>query len=259
LLPTMCSIGGANAKGAWSQVTSATSFQYEALQLDVMEDTSSGGGECFLVDVAVGAAGSELVIVSNILIDCERPLQGSFSIHLDLPIRIRSGARIAVRCQDIGGAGNRNVRVLLVGKNGGPNYPRAVGENTTTYGANTSTTNGTLVDSGATANTWGAWVQFSAATASVHNYLQAVIGNNQNTSGNSGGIIQVDHQIGIGASGSEQVVSQGQSGNAYNLGNFGAFAAVRPHIPIGTRLSMRTRSNSGAASDRQTTFIILAG
>jgi hypothetical protein len=258
LTPTLCNIGAANAKGAWAQVTAATSFQYDALQVDLMESASSGGVECFLVDIAVGASGSEVVVVPNILFDVNRSGQGCLSIHLSLPLSVRAGSRIAVRCQCIGGAGTRIMRATLTGKAGGANYPRACCGAITTYGAITASTNGTLVDQGAVASTWGAWTQITAATSANHNFIQAVLGNNQQTV-STGSTVDCDFQIAVGAAAAEQIIGQGSFGAEYSVGYVGSFEPIYPFIPAGSRLSMRTRSTLAAAADRNMTFILLAG
>jgi hypothetical protein len=258
LTPTLCSIGAANAKGAWAQVVAATAFQYEALQVDLMEHNGSGGGECFLVDIAVGASGSEVVIAPNILFDANRSGQGRLSIHLSLPLSVRAGSRIAVRCQDIGGAGTRIMRAGLVGKAGGANYPRGCCGAITTYGAITASTNGTLVDQGAVADTWGAWTQITATTSANHNFIQPVLGNNQQTSA-TGSAVNCDFQIAVGAAAAEQIIGQGSFGSMYETGYLASFEPIYPFIPAGTRLSMRTMSSSAAAADRNMTFILLAG
>jgi alkylhydroperoxidase/carboxymuconolactone decarboxylase family protein YurZ len=258
-----CAIGAANAKGAWSQVVAASAFQYESLNIDLMLDITSGGGEVFLVDVGIGASGSEVVVVPNILFDCNRSaLAGGVHLHLSLPIQIRAGARIAVRCQDIGGAGTRLVRVMLTGRAGGANVQRGVCGKMTTYGAISSgNTNGTLVDQGATANVYGAWAQITAATSAAHNFIQAVAGNDQQTAGNStgGGTMQVEFQIAVGASGSEQIIGQGMFASSYSAGSVASACQFRPFIPEGARLSMRTKSSVAAAADRHVTFILIAG
>jgi alkylhydroperoxidase/carboxymuconolactone decarboxylase family protein YurZ len=258
-----CAIGAANVKGAWSQVVAASAFQYESLNIDLMLDIASGGGEVFLVDVGIGASGSEVVVVPNILFDCNRSgLAAGAHIHLSLPIQIRAGSRIAVRCQDIGGAGTRLVRVMLTGRAGGANVQRGVCGKMTTYGAISSgNTNGTLVDQGATANTYGAWTQITAATSAAHNFLQAVAGNDQQTSGNStgGGTMQVEFQIAVGASGSEQIIAQGLFASSYSMGSVAGACQFRPFIPEGSRLSMRTKCSVAAAADRHVTFVLIAG
>jgi hypothetical protein len=262
LATASCAIGAANVKGAWSQVVAATAFQYEMLNVDLMLDISSGGSEVFLVDIGAGASGSESVLVPNILFDCNRlSTNGGAHIHVALPIQIRAGARLAIRCQDIGGAGTRVIRAMLTGRAGGPNYPRASCGKAITYGALSSgNTNGTLVDQGGTASTYGAWAQIVAATTAAHNFIVPVLGNDQQTGGNSiGGNIQCDFQLAVGASGAEQIIAQGMWANGYPTGNFGAFGPFRAHIPEGSRLAMRTKATAVAAADRHITFVLIAG
>lgn len=257
---TLCSRSTSHTKGTWVEVTAATSFAYEALHVTAMEDPTSGGADVFLVDIGVGASGSEIVIVPNILIDNNRAALGQVLVALNLPLAIPAGTRIAVRCQDSTGSGTRSTRIGLVGKAGGANYPVALCQSLVNYGALTASTNGTLVDSGATANTFGAWVQFTASTSARHNFLHPVIGYDKQTGGGSGAVANAEYQIAVGASGDEQIIGYGQV--SFGGGGYGVISnglPFYPQIPVGSRLSMRTKSASATAADRHITFVLLAG
>ncbi len=90
----------ANTKGAWSQITAATTAPCKALLMAL-------GGQCnysrtssfFLVDIGVGAEGSEQVVVNNV-----QARQRSTSSELLTPtvfgpigLEIPTGSRLAVR------------------------------------------------------------------------------------------------------------------------------------------------------------------
>lgn len=244
--------GTANGKGAYVQLIASTGFAYSAFSVQLTGE--GGGGQCYLVDIAIGAAGSEQVIVSNILLDTTRAI-GMNDINITLPIAIAAGSRISARCQEPGGAGTRNVGVVLSGRSGGVNYgPASVGA-ATTYGAVTASTNGTLIDQGASANAWGAWTQMSASTAVYHNMLIAVMGTDQQAA-NFGGTYLF--QIGIGAAASEVAIAQFRSStntNGTRMQNNSYYTNTQ--IPPGTRLSMRAQCTLAAASDRHATAILL--
>lgn len=257
--PAACTYGGANVKGAYVQLVASTSFRYEALQISVMQDSGDGGGEVFLVDIATGPAGQECVVVPNILLDTFRIGQGTTSVRFSAPVSVPKGSRVSIRCQVSGGSGTRNARVLLVGKGGGGNYPKAVCGALTSYGAIPASTNGTLVDQGAVGNVWGAWTQITAATTANHNWIQPLLGNDKQTSATAGNT-NCEAQIAVGPAGSEQIIWHDVYGAGYSNGYMGSFAPVCASIPAGSRISMRTKSSAvGVYSERHMTFVLLAG
>lgn len=250
----LASRGAANAKGSYVQLLAAVGFKYNAITINLSAE--GGGGQTFLVDIAIGAAASEKVIVPNILFDNARSVFSS-GIDLMVPISVPSGVRLAARVQEVGGAGTRDVRVGVSGLAGGANYPPATCCVAINYGAITASTNGVLVDPGASANAWGAWTEISAATTQDHAGLAAVIGVNKQ----SGVLVDSSYefQIGVGAAASEVAVAQWLA----NLN--GSTNAMKPcthtvgaSIPSGTRLAMRSKCiSSGAAAARHPTAIIL--
>lgn len=250
----LASRGAANAKGAYVQLAAATGFKYDAITINLTAE--GGGGQTFLVDIAIGAAASEVVIVPNILLDSARAIY-QIGISLLLPVAVPAGARLAARVQEAGGAGTRDVLVGVSGLAGGSNYPPATCGAVINYGTIAASTNGTLVDPGAVANTWGAWTEITAATSRDHRGVAVVLGTNKQTVG----LIDSTYnfQIGIGAAAAETVLAQ-MMGNMSN----GA-TSVKPcthtvmaAIPSGTRLSMRSKCrSSGVAAARHTTAILL--
>ena len=124
------------------------------------------------------------------------------------------------------------------------------------YGADAATSNGTLVDQGAVANTYGAWTEIASASSVIHNGMTVVFGTNKQVTGV--GDQFVNFQVAIGAEGFEDVIAEFASGcnasvNRMSINSFEVFA----QIPEGTRISMRSKSNLVAASSRQFTSIIL--
>lgn len=245
--------GAANAKGSYVQLIAATGFAYNAISIQLEPD--GGGGQCYLVDIAIGAAASEVVIVPNILMDSSRA-EHMNGVNIKLPVAIPAGSRIAARCQEVGGAGTRLVNVAVSGRAGGSNYAPSGGA-VVNYGANTSTTNGVLVDSGATLNTYGAWTEITSGTSADHNGLTAVLGTNQQ----SGTLVNSQYyfQIGIGAAASEVAIAEFISGMNTNNNRLHVNSAdTLMSIPSGTRLAMRSKCvSSGAAAARHTTAILL--
>lgn len=244
--------GTANGKGAYAQIIAATSFAYSSVTLNMVGD--GGGPQCYLVDLAIGAAAAEQVIIPNILVDSNRGLFHN-SITMTVPIAVPTGVRLSACVQEAGGAGTRFVSVAVSGRAGGSNEMASTGV-AVNYGANTTTTNGVLVDQGATANTYGAWAEISSATSRDHNGLIAILGTNQSATSLGDG--QYRFQIGVGASGSEVAIAEFNSATASADNRL----QVNTHdiaacIPSGTRLAMRARSSLATTASRNATAILL--
>ena len=250
-----CSRGTANGKGSYAQIVASTGFAYDALSFQLNGSSGSGGGQTYLVDIAVGGAGSESVIVPNVLLDCARGT-GMTDVNIWLPCAVPAGSRLAVRCQETGGAGTRQVTAEVNGRAGGWNMPASMGSLATNYGANTGTTNGVLIDQGASANAFGSWIQMTASTSRDHNCIVMVMGTDQQISGLGGWYF---FQLAVGGSGSEQVVAEFQSSSNTNDTRLQTNVHTYfGYVPAGTRLSMRAKCNAAAAGDRHATAILLA-
>ncbi len=247
--------GTANGKGSYSQLLAATAFAYDAIELQMVGD--GGGGQCYLVDIAIGAAGSEVVVVPNILLDTARGLFQN-CISISLPVAIPAGSRLSARCQEPGGAGTRTVDIGIAGRAGGHNYAQPAVGTLTTYGSNTATSNGVLVDPGAVANTYGAWTEITSGTAKDHQGLMAILGTNQSASA----IIDSTYyfRIGIGASGSELVIAEWMSACCSGDTRLQANSfEVLAQIPAGTRLAMASKCTGSAATTARNITGILMG
>jgi hypothetical protein len=93
--------GTANTKGTYVQIISSTVSDYSAFcfHFDVLGRGSQSGSASFLVDIAIGGSGSEVIIVPDYpqFITTSTSLLSSFSPWFK--IAIKAGTRIAVRSQ----------------------------------------------------------------------------------------------------------------------------------------------------------------
>ena len=93
---TLTPIASGSVKGSYAQLIASTTRDYAGFfAIMDQQNTSQGNAESFLFDIAVGAAGSEQIIVPNAGIfsyDACQP-QGHY-----LPIKIPAGTRISARC-----------------------------------------------------------------------------------------------------------------------------------------------------------------
>jgi hypothetical protein len=88
----------AHTKGAWAEITASTARDAKGFTLVILNDASSSAAARFLVDVAVGASGSEAVILSNMQTLFEG-FQGAQAVVGPIWTPIPAGSRIAARAQ----------------------------------------------------------------------------------------------------------------------------------------------------------------
>lgn len=165
----------AHAKGAWAQVVSALEEDVSAIVLRGNGASTSGAGRSYAIDIGIGAASSEQVILEGF--DIGQSASNPFWI---IPVSIPAGTRVAARAQSsltttgllsfdfYGGSG-------LLG--GGPFISKW-----TTYGFNAAASTGTAVTSGNT-DTWGSWTQIGTTTSREHDawMFTGTMGNNAAT------------------------------------------------------------------------------
>lgn len=96
----------ANTKGVYTQITASTTNDLAGfcLGFDNQTDSTSGtvGLEYWLLDIAVGAAASEQVLVPNLLVVCRSNNSNAFIVNTTtpyMPIQIPAGTRISARAQ----------------------------------------------------------------------------------------------------------------------------------------------------------------
>jgi len=233
----------ANTKGSYTQIVASTAFDSTWMMLIVRGFGTSRG---FLLDLAIGAAASEKVIISNLLLGSSGNgcLPGTYG---PFPISIPAGTRIAARLQSTTGSSTAQIEVVLGASGFADDAPLGI---VTTYGADTSDSGGTQVDPGGTINTKGTWSEITSSTSREIKALCIAIGNQSNSApGNASWLFD----IGIGAGGSEKVVLA----DLYLVTTSSFAAQLIPNafafpisIPSGTRLSARAQCVINDATDR---------
>ena len=86
---------GNGVKGSYTQVAASTSAQTKSL---IITMHSGAGGQTYNVDISTGAAGSEVVLIGNLVYSIATAV-GISSLVFIFPIKIASGTRIAARAQ----------------------------------------------------------------------------------------------------------------------------------------------------------------
>lgn len=242
----------ANTKGNWIECIASTPYMCE-IAVSIL---SLSGNYAYLVDIGIGPAGSEIVLVANLNKDWPTTVYGAPTSY-NIPILLPAGTRIAARCQCLtAGSKQASISIHTI-PFGGFGFPYGC-QLCTTYGAVTADSGGTSIDPGASAGTYGAWVEFSAATTYRIRALQIGIGNQSNTA-RTQGFWGLD--VGIGSAGNEVAIVSG-----YQLFCHSSADLVVPNVsplfpvvvPQNSRLSVRAKSGVTDATDRTFDAILYA-
>lgn len=226
------SSGTAHVKGAYSEITPSTPLDASGMLVFIQESDSTDSEHG--VDIAIGAAGAERIILPNLW--RARGIHRPVVYHC--PISLRSGTRISARTQSNQINNNCRVQIMLLA---GGFYSMPSLSIAETVGFVASSTYGTTIDTLAAAGIKGDWVNIgsfanpikclllsmgagTAATGAVWNVDLAI----------NGQIIVPDYNVGASAAGRPTV------------------SPLLPvDIPAGTILQARIASSSTAAGTRE--------
>lgn len=235
----------ANTKGNWVELSGSLSFNTDLLQLNI----NSHLVDDLLIDLAIGAAGSEIAILENLLFSGAVGSNTYRScLGINLPLSIPSGTRLSARCQGADSSQSCGINVLAFQKEFYGNHLCSCID---TIGANAADSGGTpLADCGGTADTYGAYTELSASIAKTYKGF-FIAGALQNNSSTVSAAYFVD--IAVGAAGSEVVIL-----SSFRLRvpvNVAALVTrwtpiIWTPIPAGTRISARYKSSITDATDR---------
>lgn len=245
---TNLTTGAANTKGSYVQLVASTAN--DTCWCIVTIDNAPAGGTDLSVDIAVGGAGSEVIVASDLKTQNQIGLAPRFSFPLTIP----AGTRIAARAQSTAATTTVVAQVTLLdaafhAQQGAPNLD--------TYGFASGTTLGTQLDPGATANTKGAYAQLTASTTNdLAGFFVAFDINGQ--SSGSTGIAEYLVDVSIGAAASEKVILPNIQliGDRQTIANNACYIlpATTDYLPIfipaGTRLSARCQCSINTATAR---------
>ena len=235
-LTASLSVSSVNTKGSWVQITAATAFEADGIILHFYGSGGFNGDRNAVVDLGIGAAASEAVILENFRQDYVRGSMNKSAGSLFIPLAIPSGSRVAARMSADSTAVGVHIGLTIV--KGGSLFPTGFGK-IESLGHNTSNDRGTQISASATANTKGSWAEIVASTAKDYAGFFGVLGNaGDMASANERRLID----IGIGAAASETVIVPNWYTNFEGLGDVN-----QPmHMPIfwtplaaGTRIAAR--------------------
>ena len=239
--------GAANTKGSYAELAASTA--YNAQGFFVTAGKASDTATDTRIDIAIGAAASEQIIINNLF----GSGKNDRALRYYFPIQIPAGSRIAARAQSVSATTTSRIGLTLCAKH--PNgYSKG---SVTTYGANTADSGGVSVDPGAVLNTKGAYSEIVASTTYDHDSFILAISEQNNYVRTSSSYL---FDIAVGAAGSEvvvvpdQIMFQAAGGDTFDPPVFELpFAA-----PAGSRIAIRAQANTTDATDR-TFDVILYG
>jgi hypothetical protein len=239
--------GTANVLTGWVEVIASTPYDTSWLHI---RGVSWGAVQEANLDIGIGAAGSEKVLIPDLLFWRSTSI---VTTGYMLPIAVPKGSRLSIRWRANTTGARLTFSMGLVGAGFPPSASfsrvRAWG-NVTNYG--------TTVDPGATINTLGAWTEINAFTGIHTRALCIGTGNAGNSTRLAGEFVRV--QVGVGASLAEKVVLEIWGFSFANTGEdapLPATTAVYPvSIPYGSRLAIRISCGINDATDRLLRFMI---
>ncbi len=214
-----------HAKGAWTQLVASTSGAANLLSF-VVTCNANATDTATLLDVGIGAAGSETVIIPDIAVG------GTLQMPIQVPVKIPSGTRIAFRAQSA--VASRAV-TLLAGSyladysNDAALIPTSVD----VLGVDTATSTGTAMSGSS-----GTWVQIVASTTKDYIAFD-VVPSVTDTDTASGAIT---YELGVGAAGSEQTIGQITARTTISeqiVGRPNMVVLFGREVPSGSRLAIK--------------------
>lgn len=245
---TSVTTGGANTKGSWVELSSSISAKCDLMIICV--DFNGGSAiRDFAIDIGVGGAGSESVIVSDIATQ----LKGEIGpvVYFQIPIYAASGSRLSARASSNGSGDVLKISALLFSSEfSGAQGLAKVTSFGVTGGGNPSTV---AVDAGGTANTKGAWTEIVASTSISINEFTLCHGTNTNNAHGDGQFLA---DIAIGGAGSEVIIAENIMMMCVNFEVARPPIQIQQKIPAGTRIAMRLQSTIIDPTDRVLSFSI---
>lgn len=243
---TVTASATAHTKGAWVEAVASTTEQTVALLVALATTTNlSNTDTSTLLDVGIGAAGSEVVVVADLQVGWKSAQQSWM-----LPLAVPAGARIALRCQSV--VSSRTVGVTVVPAFGSGVAGGSPAGPCVAYGASASTSAGVVLTPGT--NGFGSWAEVSPATSERIDAVAVSLGGNARMSSISRPFLL---EVGTGASGSEVPIfaTGGWMSSAEAVDVAVPVSPCALAVPAGARLAARV----AAEATSQTLDLIVHG
>lgn len=161
--------GSIHTKGSYSELITSTAYASYGISICVSNTAVASTRSGVLCDIAIGGAGSETIIINNLMAGNQGTTggaQGAGSMYF-FPIYIPAATRISARCQAFTASDTVNIGVWLHQNPIGPGG--WYGTRVTTYGADTATSSGVSISPGNGSYTTGTII---ASSTNPVKYLQ---------------------------------------------------------------------------------------
>lgn len=240
--------GGVNTKGAYSTLVASTEFDINLL---VFSNDYSPYTCDYLIDIAIGAAGAEQVIIGNLI---HSTVLDEFydSAPFYAPIKIPAGSRLSARSQCSTATQTSYIFCNLYQSSLIPTFGAI-----DTYGANLGDSGGTQLAGGSVAWAKGSYVEITSSTVRSIKGIIVGSGNILNTTRASTSFF-VD--IAIGTTNNEVIVAQDiHFSSTYGMSMLPRYLSLIPvNIPLGARISARVNCGTTDATDKLIDVILYA-
>lgn len=222
----------AHTKGSYAEIIASTTYDWYGFWMTIPETYVSGSDTSQLMDIAIGAAASESIIISN-FVSGYSPNAG-FQPYF-FPLYIPRGSRISARIQAV--IASDVARVVLWGNNGNSGLPGPLFTGCDTYGDDTATSSGTSVTPGISSS-WGSDTNIGSTTTKNYDAI-LVVPTYRDVSLGSRGYVW-DLRIG------SVTLAQWHTMNDSSERSFGPYppTPIRIGVPSGTQLQVRAMTNS---------------
>lgn len=241
----------ANTLGSWVQIIASTAADCCMLGIHISGFSSNGPNGA--VDIGIGAAASEVIILQQLMVSYFDANGAADALFL-IPVNIPAGTRIAARCQvDHASDGVWVDLTLFDGA-----FTQVDGfAGVDSIGFVAGTTVGTQLDPGAVANTKGAYAQLTASTSRDYAGLFFVFDGLGQITGTIHNTDNFAIDVAIGGAGSEQIIIPNIGTQKVYEGTLNevGFIPMLTHIkwipiPSGTRIAARCQCSTNTATER---------
>jgi hypothetical protein len=232
----------AHTKGSWTQLISSTTYDAYGIWIGIDGVHVSAAVSNYLVDIGVGPAGSEQVIIPNLNVwGADATAAGLNPHQFWFPVYIPAGSRIAARSQSVTASKTCRVMVML---DAVPWYGLWGLGPVVDYGTDLTTSSGTSVTPGSGA--FGSWVQVGT-TSRDHTFWTVSMDYLNNAAVSS---LTTLVEVGVGPSGAQRSLGvirfRSTTSEQIAGGPFPLFLASLP-VPSGTAVWARAASGATTA------------
>lgn len=227
----------AHVKTAWSELSAAVPFNCFGFSLNIQNTSASAAARLALLDIGIGAAGSEAPILSNVLCGgggLNYPNNRNWKFF---PLFIPAGARVAARYQCNVTAVAAHVGITFHGGGDFPLLPCF--QRAEVIGADTATSGGTTHTVGTLA-VLGSWGNIGSAITPQYSAIDCLMQSAADTA--IAGLLLME--IGILSTSLGAWLFSTDGGEAFSWG-FPDFP-IYCRVPSGSQLQMRSLPNTNA-------------